>query len=394
MASKLMLILALLTAIGFAQSKSAVQFYDTTGNTKTGKVGWSGDATTGHFFIQTPAEGELIKSQAGGVNIIGTVTASKFTGDGSGLTNLPASAAPSVGSVAGLQDSLNKKADTTWVLGKTGQIADGSLTTAKIADKAVTDAKIDSVSFGKIKGLPSFALTTNPTFDSLNLRTLISSGNVGIGTTAPIDRLTIIEGALRIGRGGDQNGYRFFTESGGERMRIQYRYADWSGTSQLLDSDIMTFFWAGGLVGLGTGSNPLTEKLEVCGNIKASGSITGNQTCSSSDRRFKTDITPIDSSLSKVSKLQGVFYNWDRKKWPQKNFPEGKQVGLIAQEVEKVIPEVVNTDKEGYKSLSYDKLTAVLIEAVKEQQKRIESQQVMILTLKKELQELQMSAKK
>jgi hypothetical protein len=68
-----------------------------------------------------------------------------------------------------------------------------------------------------------------------------------------------------------------------------------------------------------------------------------------------------------------VYYNWDRAKWPKKNFTEGKQVGLIAQEVEKVVPEVVNTDKEGYKSLSYDKLTAVLIEAVKEQQKEIET---------------------
>jgi hypothetical protein len=85
-----------------------------------------------------------------------------------------------------------------------------------------------------------------------------------------------------------------------------------------------------------------------------------------SDRRYKTSITPIDSSLSKVEKLQGVYYDWDRSKWPKKNFPEGKQVGLIAQEVEKVVPEVVNTDKEGCKSLSYDKLTAVLIEAVKE----------------------------
>jgi hypothetical protein len=108
----------------------------------------------------------------------------------------------------------------------------------------------------------------------------------------------------------------------------------------------------------------------------------------------KKDIAPIDSSLSKVSKLQGVYYNWDRKKWPQKNFTEGKQIGLIAQEVEKVVPEVVNTDKEGYKSLSYDKLTAVLIEAMKEQQKEINSQKEMIVSLKKEVEGLKTGTKK
>ena len=58
-----------------AQSRSAVQFYDTTGTAKTGKMGWSGDAATGHFFLQTPNQGELIKSTANGVEITGTVSA-------------------------------------------------------------------------------------------------------------------------------------------------------------------------------------------------------------------------------------------------------------------------------------------------------------------------------
>ncbi len=75
-----------------------------------------------------------------------------------------------------------------------------------------------------------------------------------------------------------------------------------------------------------------------------------------------------------------MYYNWDRKKWPQKKFSEAKQIGLIAQDVETVVPEVVNTDNEGYKSLSYDKLTAVLIEAVKEQQKEITNQKNLIDT--------------
>ena len=54
------------------------------------------------------------------------------------------------------------------------------------------------------------------------------------------------------------------------------------------------------------------------------------------------------------------------KSFPQRNFPDTRQIGLIAQDVEKVLPELVHTDSDGYKSLSYDKLTAVLVEAVKE----------------------------
>ena len=57
---------------------------------------------------------------------------------------------------------------------------------------------------------------------------------------------------------------------------------------------------------------------------------------------------------------------------------------MIAQELEKVLPELVNTDKEGYKSVSYDKLTAILIEAVKEQQKQMAAQQEQINALKSE----------
>ena len=98
-----------------------------------------------------------------------------------------------------------------------------------------------------------------------------------------------------------------------------------------------------------------------------------------SDRRFKQNITPISSALDKVAKLQGVTFTWDRAAYPKRFFAEGVQVGLIAQDVETVIPEVVHTDKEGFKSIEYDKLTAVLIEAVKELRVKIAAQDSLIL---------------
>ena len=82
-----------------------------------------------------------------------------------------------------------------------------------------------------------------------------------------------------------------------------------------------------------------------------------------SDLRLKKDIKPLKSALSTLGKLQGKSY-----RWKDNNEPD---IGLIAQELEKVIPELVKTDDKGYKSIVYQKLTAVLIEAVKEQQQEI-----------------------
>lgn len=98
-----------------------------------------------------------------------------------------------------------------------------------------------------------------------------------------------------------------------------------------------------------------------------------------SDARLKTNINGIDNSLVSLMKLRGVTFNWDLAKRP--NSDKALQYGFIAQEVEKVFPELVNTDANGYKSLNYIGVIPVLTEAVKEQQSEIED-------LKKENQEL------
>ncbi len=106
---------------------------------------------------------------------------------------------------------------------------------------------------------------------------------------------------------------------------------------------------------------------------------------STSDIRWKRDIAPLGDELNKVMKLQGVHYHWKADQYPQMGFDEREHIGLIAQEVEKVFPELVNTDDKGYKAVSYEKLTVVLLEALKEQQKMIEEQQKSIEELKKEV---------
>ncbi|MCM2352958.1 MAG: tail fiber domain-containing protein, partial [Pseudobdellovibrio sp.] len=82
----------------------------------------------------------------------------------------------------------------------------------------------------------------------------------------------------------------------------------------------------------------------------------------SSDRRLKEHIQPLDFSLEKLLSLNAVQYDWKDKE----KFGKQHEIGFIAQDLEKVYPEVVRTDKDsGFKSVSYDKLVAPIIEALK-----------------------------
>ena len=83
-----------------------------------------------------------------------------------------------------------------------------------------------------------------------------------------------------------------------------------------------------------------------------------------SDINKKENIYTLVNSLDKVTKLRGVSFNWiDNKK---------SAIGIIAQEVEKIVPVIVDTDDKGTKSVSYDSIIALLIESIKEQQKQID----------------------
>jgi hypothetical protein len=119
---------------------------------------------------------------------------------------------------------------------------------------------------------------------------------------------------------------------------------------------------------VGIGTNIPTVRLQVAGDIIA------NSIAGSSDARFKTNITPIENALQKVIQLRGVNFDWNKEVFPERMFSDQKAIGFIAQEVEKVLPEVVQTEKttEGYKAVQYDKVVALLVEAIKEQQQQID----------------------
>lgn len=109
------------------------------------------------------------------------------------------------------------------------------------------------------------------------------------------------------------------------------------------------------------------------GNLWGSWKLNNVPVETTSDIKLKINITPIENCLDKVLQLQGVEYDRiDYKK---------HEIGMIAQEVEKVLPDLVEENSEGIKILHYKNLTAVLVEAIKEQQEQINS-------LKETVQEL------
>jgi hypothetical protein len=115
----------------------------------------------------------------------------------------------------------------------------------------------------------------------------------------------------------------------------------------------------GGRIGINT--NSPSEELYVVGDITATGAIT-----ELSSAKYKTNISQLDNALDLVDDLRGVNYNWRTEDFPGLQFSPERQIGLVAEEVETVVPELVHSDDNGEKSVNYSKLTAVLIEAVKE----------------------------
>jgi len=196
-----------------------------------------------------------------------------------------------------------------------------------------------------------------------------STGNVGIGAAAGSYKLDV-NGSTRFRSdvyvGPDTtNGFiRMTVDSGISYIQSS---SNTSGTHNKLyftgyagSSNTMVLDIPNRRVGIGGQTAP-TVALDVTGDIKASGNITAY-----SDERFKTNIHPIVNALEKVGQMRGVTYETKE---------EGRRrIGVIAQEIEKIIPEVVLTDdtEDHYKSVDYGNIVAVLIEAVKELKAKVD----------------------
>jgi hypothetical protein len=133
-------------------------------------------------------------------------------------------------------------------------------------------------------------------------------------------------------------------------------------------------------------------QLDMSGNMYAAGDITAY----SSDERLKENIVTISNPIEKLLKLRGVYYDWKDGLDEIGFFPKQKHdIGVIAQELELVIPEAIKSapfdtgvngeseSGENYKTVKYDKIVSLLIEAIKELSTQVESMKLEIEELKK-----------
>jgi len=125
----------------------------------------------------------------------------------------------------------------------------------------------------------------------------------------------------------------------------------------------------GGLV-VGGGGLTVTGNLYVTGTITATATVTApvitGGTCCTSDIRLKQNIASLENPLEKISRLRGVYFHWNRTVQAVETFSDKRHVGVIAQEVQEVLPEIVGNTTDNYLGVDYAFLTPLLIEGVKE----------------------------
>jgi len=113
-----------------------------------------------------------------------------------------------------------------------------------------------------------------------------------------------------------------------------------------------------GKIGVG-GASDATYELKVTGDIGATGDIVAYI---SSDRRLKDEITPIENPLEKINQIGGYSFVWNE----NQDIYKGKDYGVIAQEIESILPELVENRENGYKAVKYDRIVSLLIEGIKD----------------------------
>ncbi|MCD6429414.1 tail fiber domain-containing protein, partial [bacterium] len=179
----------------------------------------------------------------------------------------------------------------------------------------------------------------------------------------------------------NNTGYYVDPNSTSRQYRINTNILDFSSGADARTAADGVFFRYGGQASMAfddwfymydSNDKDLTIKFNV-----DNGAVYAKYFYYNSDISQKIDIQPLNDSLNKILKLQGVSFNWKDTGEPS--------IGLVAQEVEEIFPEVVS-GKEGEKTIDYGKLVAPLIEALKEQQKEIEE-------LKAEIEELKLKIK-
>ncbi|MBU5689119.1 MAG: tail fiber domain-containing protein, partial [Candidatus Aenigmarchaeota archaeon] len=217
----------------------------------------------------------------------------------------------------------------------------------------------DSLNFGKWNSRSGGGYT--------NLMKLTNTGYLGIGTADPQAPLHIIGSpykAIKIKSSTWPSEYWEIGHNAGSTVDYGLYFVRGADTFLVLGNNATGSSYIKGPLGVSVWPS---YTLDVGGQAHASSFPT------SSDIRLKENITNITNALEKVMKMRGVYFDWNQKYKDMGRATGHREVGVIGQEIEQIIPELVtHWGEENYTAVDYSRLTAVLIEAIKEQQQEIE----------------------
>jgi hypothetical protein len=122
------------------------------------------------------------------------------------------------------------------------------------------------------------------------------------------------------------------------------------------------------LSGIISGSNTFTGNQTISGSLYVTDDVVAYAT---SDERLKENIQPITNALSKVENISGNEYDW-KEGFENIHTKKGNDVGVIAQEIQKILPQAVIERDNGYLGVNYEKIIPLLIESIKELSAKID----------------------
>jgi hypothetical protein len=294
----------------------------------------------------------------------------------------------------------------------------------------------------------AFNTTTNGTITPATRMTITAAGDVGIGTSAPNGLMELAKtgtaNLLASSFGGQGSGFKgraargtfltpTATQLGDELAEFTaagygttgfnegagwaaFAAENWTDAAQGTfmgfattpigsnEAQFNLVILPNGNIGIGTpedgnGFPTASDKLQVFGDVRVGTSGTngcllnfagtGLVGSCSSDRRLKKNITPFAPMLDKVTALQPVHYFWRSDEFPARHFGNRQNYGLIAQDVEQVLPELVVTNEDGYKAVDYSKLPLLTIQAVKDLKAENDTLKLRMSKMNRQLAELE-----
>jgi hypothetical protein len=361
-------------------STGSIKFVDPGNGTVVGTL--SSNAN-GDFKVAGEISGSTING-LGNATLYSTSVNSRLAAAESFSSSLDSTFATDA-SVTSLSSSVKAVTDTFATSASVASATATSISTLSGSVKTVTDALS-----GRVTTLEGTDISITLTGDVTGTGTITNLANVSFATTIAANSVAL---------GTDTTGDYVASMTAGTGITVGT--ATGEGSTPVITNTGVTSVSAGTGITLGnttgacsiaigqavaTSSNVQFNSLGIgmaatgtAGRIDAANDIVA---FSSSDIRFKENIKAIENPIEKIRKISGNTYDWKEENKIEHGY-EGNDVGVIAQEIEAVLPQLVQTRENGYKAVKYDKLVALLIEGIKAQQNQIDSLTIEIENLKK-----------